>query len=349
MRESSNSNEATKAYLPIVAPRLPPGLVQRWLEKGFTYATMQMWVSNISEQEAATLFNLVADLSQNCYFQYGKLSEPQIADTYALVPHFEDKFEASFELRRRAYRGNYLRIFIPSRSLAEINMARRTSVTISNRISMLFGVSALAQNVYHSDIELKSGKYIGNSRDTEYSEPFGNGREVDAYLKNTDLLKLKDSAYRKLSDLGNELLHQALENFSNDISFYYLWSTLEVEVGNGKSRARFCSQTLKSDILNAELKRLHTVRSDMAHDGRFDKITGRDKFFCLEFIRLHLLKSDRDRASLVKRLEKLTMTEAEILNLGGEAPHLDILFEPIMPPSFNSLKPGPIKRPFDNS
>jgi hypothetical protein len=321
-------------------------MVAQWLQHGYTHAVLSMWVTNLSEVDVASLPNKLSDLGQDCLVQYADVHLPEINDFHVMVPHFREVFTASFELRRRAFRGRYLRLIVPAKSLDGIHDALSQGEAIANKVALLLGTSAVADLVYQSQMDLVRGVYLGNCADSEYLGLYGKGNEVDTFYETSASINFDDAKLLRLSALSNQLLHQAIRHINESISFFYLWSTIEIEIGGGASRSKFCRSELNSIVLDTELKRLHDVRNKMTHDGNLSHITGRDKAMALEFIRLRLIIDSEQRKLIVDRLENLLTSEPERINIGGSAESFHIEMQPVGPPGLQNSPQGPLVHPF---
>lgn len=221
-----------------------------------------------------------------------------------LIPtlFFDGSFSLQADARVRTMRGRYLRIISFFEHEEHESFFLNNIEKAANLLRLRFGLGAAAERAETIRWDLR-GEDPSRSTTPSLVRYHGDGREGNSYYLNGITANIRSQTENVLRDDASRLATVALESNDLDHSFLFLWMALEAQIGDGKNRTRFCQDDLGSPSVSEEMKRLHGLRSGLAHGERGLRVSFDDFHKLLELFRMACLPKSSARQDLAKIFE----------------------------------------------
>lgn len=198
-------------------------------------------------------------------------------------------------------RGNLFVLAICSKEIQEhYNFYRDTRISFINRLRMVSGAGAAFGEKLDTTVNLVLDKKEMSSSST-YLFPECTPGGVDGPILTQHI---QNSNIEIFINPETDILYNAAMNASGLWDrFLFLWLAFESQTDkNGKKREKYILDVLKSDKINEEAIRLHSIRSKIAH-GQGSTVSANDVKSISGLLRLTCIKSHVELSNSVSAYE----------------------------------------------
>lgn len=220
---------------------------------------------------------------------------------YSVVDHsmyFDDDFKGMISIERKRMQGWKLRVVTSAPLKFDATDFQFASKSAVNQLRLLVGDFMAWEFDFDFFIDLCDFTAKTTGQETIKAT-------LDPTRANSIFEEREFGGFDVLDPTINSLLERSWSTDSPAIKFLLLWTVIEMKLGNGGERKRFCKETLGSNWLNDELYRLHGVRTGIVHYGR-SKVSGNDIQMLKGVVRICLMQSTEDQCFATEALKELS-------------------------------------------
>lgn len=289
-------------YQPSVARR------QELIARGYNYQYIGHWVSNLTLEDLVKYSQLLSpDICSTFDVELAIDSfEPFIASQPTIVKHFDDCFKLTAFQQLRYVGGRYLRVALATNcDVCAREILKQAAGRLVAEIQIKLGLgaaSSLALECLHSfkseEVTFDAESIILNFSDIGQGLDISSLSAVGAQGKVRIVLSAETQALFEASVRANAFWQK----------FLFLWLAMESRIGNGHKRRTFFENEIGSLLINEEVKRLHELRSAVAHDANFD-ISSKDYISLFFAFRISLVYQSKARVCLVREFEQWLLND----------------------------------------
>jgi hypothetical protein len=202
---------------------------------------------------------------------------------------------------QRRLHGDYLVVGLP---IKDANSASDAFKSISHFVGtcrLLFGLYVFRE------VHLRGVWSVEARELVQFSEPVLLDPQPPPELLDVAEVYPNDTPALNIVGRAAELIGTASQTADRALRFLILWTSIEVQIGNGKKRKDFCLGVLKSEAANNQLHRLQKLRSAFLKDGEAIEFTAFDEYCLISILRLASMAGESERISLCKLFERSVM------------------------------------------
>lgn len=270
-----------------------------WLSQGKRFVQDAYLVSNLTQKDLVDSNIYPKGESSGIPFMQLVEIEKRIPDKISVLENFFDGlFKVYFGTSSRTFHGRYLRIAMASENEAEAQFVRDQITLAVNRLRLKYGLGAALELVEVIQHDILTGQR-SRGGPPNLVQAHGDGRDTNEFYQNAETSGFVSSGPVNLNGIASIFMDEAVKQKVLSHKFLFYWFALEAQIGQGEARRKFCEEELGSTTVSAEMKRLHQIRSDIAHGLKTVNIDKEDIHRLLELIRIGTLDDGPIRQNLV--------------------------------------------------
>ncbi|WP_195819653.1 hypothetical protein [Roseobacter sp. MH60115] len=266
------------------------------------FAYVSAWSTNLSMDR---FDNAKLDFGLDCKFALDfSISEygTHYALRYQLAPFFRNSWHFQLGRGMNLFCGRqiFIRLATDCKECA-IQLAPQTIEEIVGQLRLVFGLGAAVSEGFSGVVDYTSGDFLVPTEGRLWAQLTGKGEDESS---------LERFVVNRFSALKPLLKRDSQALFSRAVSseliwerFLFLWIAIEIETGSGRDRKAFALEALQSELINDEIRRLHHLRGQVAHEGNRE-IAQRDCVSALWVLRLTTVSDSAMKSVMVSEFER---------------------------------------------